>query len=140
MAGIRHKVDIVVAEWCDNIDSTTTMKAAHYNWPVCEVPAYQTAAHMALLCQLGPEMAIGLRDAVRALEGFATQHQGLLRNLGPDRCDCTRCEYARKIASDLRATLRKANIIQIHADECTCGQLYCDGSDHICSDEEAARA
>lgn len=125
---LRHKVEIVVQEWHDGIDGCATMRAAHYNWPVCEVPAYQTAAEMAGLCQVGPEMVIGLRDATRALESLATQHQG--------RCD--RCAYARKIALDLRATLRKVGVLKIDADECElCGQKYCDGSDHIYSDAEA---
>ncbi len=135
---LRYKVEIVVQEWHDGIDGCATMLAAHYNWPVCEVPAYQTAAEMAGLCQVAPEMVIGLRDAVRALESLATQHQGLLRNLGPKRCDCDRCAYARKIAVDLRATLTKVGVLKIDADECElCGQKYCDGSDHSFSDAEA---
>lgn len=78
-------------------------------------------------------MVIGLRDAVRALESLASQHQGRLRGLGPERC-----AYARKIALDLRAILRKVGVLKIDADECElCGQKYCDGSDHISSDAEA---
>lgn len=84
------------------------------------------------------DLVLGLRTAVRALESLASQHQGRLRGLGPERCDCVQCAYARMVASDLRVILRKVGVLKIDADECElCGQKYCDGSDHIFSDAEA---